>query len=79
MRKKLSDFECGYICAVASLVYNHGAGVEAEGLYREVGLPTLKQMKNAGMSEFDIEGIKRLRKDMGLSGRAAIQKAKGEI
>lgn len=62
-QKKLSDFECGFICAMNSLANGHGIGTEVCELYREIGEPTVAQIKAADMGEYDIETIARIRKD----------------
>lgn len=61
-KKKLSDFECGYICALANLINSHGAGTEAIELYMAIGCPTPAQLKQADLSDYDISAIKELRK-----------------
>lgn len=61
--KKLSDFECGFICAMNNLAKGHGIGTEVCELYRDIGRPTVAQIKAADMGDFDIEIIKHIRRE----------------
>lgn len=60
--KKLSNFECGFICAMNNLANGHGIGTEVCELFREIGEPTRAQLKAADMGEYDLETIVRIGK-----------------
>lgn len=61
--KKLSDFECGFICAMNNLANGHGIGTEVCELYREIGKPTVSQAIAADMGEYDLDTLERIAKE----------------
>ena len=59
--KKLTEFECGFLCAVSNIVANEGAyETIAWDLYTEIGKPSIKRMKKTDFGEFDLENIQAL-------------------
>jgi hypothetical protein len=56
---RLSDFTCGYICALSSYVHSEGVDTMAIELWEEIGRPTAAQAKKAELSEYDIEALEK--------------------
>lgn len=53
----LSEFECGYIAALATLYHSEGTSTAAMELFSEIGKPTADMARAAGLSEFEADAL----------------------
>lgn len=68
--KKVSDltdekrgFFCGYLVALSTLVHNCGTNTESYEMWREIGEPSAKFVRDLGLCEYDREACNQLRKE----------------
>lgn len=55
---KDKEFLRGYICAVATICRQHDPGTPIEDALKEIGSPSVQEMRDIGVEEFDIEALK---------------------
>lgn len=60
----LSEFECGYIAALATLYHSEGTTTAVMEMFDEIGRPTLDHVAAAGLSEFEADAIAACRAAM---------------
>jgi len=62
--KKLSKFACGYIVALSTIVHDDGIQPICIQMYEDIGSPTIKQLEQADLTEYDIEAIQKIIHDI---------------
>lgn len=63
MSEKDKGFYAGYIVCLSSLVHGHGTNTESYELFREIGFPSAKMVRDLDLGEYDREAMNLLRKE----------------
>lgn len=58
--KKLTQFEMGYVCALANLIAGHGANTEAVDVWKCMSDLSSARLRASGCGDFDIEQIEKV-------------------
>lgn len=65
LQKHLDDaFQCGYACAVATIVSGHGSGTETKEALQSAGLTSLSKLREIKADEYDVKILKPLIKEI---------------
>jgi hypothetical protein len=59
MRKKLTKFEQGYICAISCVANGFGCSTTTHELWNTIGRPTPEQALKSVMSQYDADVLAR--------------------
>jgi hypothetical protein len=57
-QRSLSDFACGYIAALATLVHSEGTSTSALEMFEDIGRPTPEDAEASGLSQFECDALK---------------------
>lgn len=55
------DFNRGWLMCISSLVGGHGNSTQAEELFEQIGMPSAKEVRRLGLTEYDRANLNKVR------------------